>query len=206
MKNFKYCQNCDRLNIELGVCNRIDAWNTSLWDLCALMEPRMCPWGCNVLLRSWKSLMSMYNKADMICNSVLVLCQSQWDSVCTRLLLLMVDAKFLGSWKKWILANISASGVECHWSRVLRCVDYLHVMCLSSCFHKKVWNSLCKEFLMFVTEGSLPWRFCIAQYEDSFPWRLKCCWNLIWGSWNDWIRLCLREFTARGPVMSLVWV
>ena len=43
MKNLKYWQNYDRLNIELGVCIKQMLENVSLWDLCALMEPRMCP-------------------------------------------------------------------------------------------------------------------------------------------------------------------
>ena len=45
-----------------------------------------------------------------------------------------------------------------------------------------------------------------CQYEDSFPWRLKHCWNPLWGSWNDWIGFCLRGFTAGDPVTSPVWV
>ena len=40
--------------------------------------------------------------------AVLLLCQSQWDSVCTRLLLLTVDVNFLGSWKNFVLVNTVA--------------------------------------------------------------------------------------------------
>ena len=63
MKNLKYYQNCDRLNIEIDICTK------PMLEICpygtyVLLRSLECVLrGCNVLLRSLKSLMSMYNNA-----------------------------------------------------------------------------------------------------------------------------------------------
>ena len=65
---------------------------------------------------------------------------------------------FLGSWKEWVLANISASGAGCAVLGSWRVLIICSVMCLSPLFHNLVQNSLCREFWWLVSEGSLPWR------------------------------------------------
>ena len=60
MKNLKYDQNCCRLNIEIAICtkpiDKVCPYGTYL----LLRSLERVLRGCNVLLRSLKSLMSIY--------------------------------------------------------------------------------------------------------------------------------------------------
>ena len=63
MKNLKNCQNYDRLNIEIDICtepkHKICPYGT--YVLLGSLEHVLR--GCNELLRSLKSMMTMYNNA-----------------------------------------------------------------------------------------------------------------------------------------------
>ena len=133
----------------------------------------------------------------MDCNSVLVLCRCREDSVFRLLLLSTVDVKFLGSWKDWVLMNIAASDVGCvdlwAWNVLIDCrwCVFLLVFTIKSEIHcVERFECLC---LKVVSHGD---------FAGSLPWWLKHCWNPIWGSWNYWIGLSLRQFTAGGVEMS----
>ena len=141
-KNLKNCQNYDRLNIGIEYL---------YWNQCL----RMCPYGTYVLLGSLKHVLrgckitknalkelKLNDEYVQWCNmnwlTMSLSCVSvEWDSVfrhgycCQRLMW-----SFLGSWKEFRFGEYcSIKWCRTCWSNILRGVDYLHVMCLSPCFH-----------------------------------------------------------------------
>ena len=114
---------------------RTDAWNVSLWDLCALREPKHVPRGCKIMENALKELKvndEYVQMCDVNSYNVLVLCWSQWDSVCTWLLLWTVDVKFLGSWKECVLANPAAPNAGraklASWTELTKCMWCLFLL------------------------------------------------------------------------------
>ena len=84
----------------------------------------------------------------------------------------------------WIFASDVSSSLFSQKSPNFHCVGGFEV------YH---WRQFTMEILQVVSHGDL----------GSLPWRLKHCINPIWWSWNDWIGLRLRQFTA-GGVFSTV--
>ena len=60
MKNLKDCQNYGRLNIELGICTKLMLKMCPYGTYMLLGSQKHVLRGHNVLLRSLKSMMSMY--------------------------------------------------------------------------------------------------------------------------------------------------
>ena len=134
-------------------------------SICTELMLEMCPYGTYVLLGSLKHVLrgrkltknalkelKVNDEYVQWCNvsgyDVLVLCRSQWDSVCTRLLLWTVDVKFLGSWKNFVLANAAApnaGGAElASWDELFKCMwcVFLLVFTKKSKFHylEGIWS------------------------------------------------------------------
>ena len=143
-------------------------------SICTEPMIKMCPYGAYVLLGSLKLVLrgckltknalrelKVNNEYVQRCTvssyDVLVLCQSQWDSVCTLLLLWTVDVKFLGSWKNFILANNvapNAGGAElASWDELIKCTwcVFLLIYTQQSEFH--CWKGIWSLSLMVVSHG-----------------------------------------------------
>ena len=148
---------------------------------------RVCNTWWKMLLRSLKSMVSMYNNAIwMVMMSLSCVGVSEIASFTRLMLWTWLMSSFLGSWKNCVLAECCSAQNPGHaelaaCDELTKCMWWVFLLI----FTKKVQISLFREILKFVSEGSLPWRFLVMSIEGSLPWRFKCCWIPMWGSWNE---------------------